>query len=676
MSQAPNDEQASICAVRPTKVVWSLNMVTPNDIPTFRHEPLRNPRSYIRLLHVLIDNFRAIAGIEVHCRLTTRYFNPTQKSPFFFNTEREEFKPLYHAISYVWGSSDDTVPILVNGQRLWVGRNCEYALKQSVWYGGARYVWCDAICIDQTNDDEKGHQVYMMGDIYRNAQVVLACVGPHADGSPALFRALRTQAGTLDRIAALAPNDTCYSTRFQPFLTSLPSHSRPKWFKLARQWASEEDASMLELILAMRGFLDREYFSRTWIYQEIVLGKHIILCCGRTTARLYSLYGMFLAMEYLEHLNGKNVKKAWPLLRAGAFSWSSREKESLETLLSDVLPLNCSDPRDKVYAVLSLVNWRGKCSLYPDYTIDALSLASKVLAHEHWQTRHNPLDIVREQLPTTPDDLRWSDTARGLVRALSLTSKVLTDERWQTLPNRLDVAWEQLPIISDNLRLSDPAHGLARALYSRQFCPRLLNSGDWPYLGLGGEQRRVRYSVRFLGFQLDKRIDTWSLRDDPLGPESPEIHQCQFNDRENLGNEMVSKGVFEADFAILLPEVANPGDWCLLPYCDTTDQVKNDPSSLILIARRENDAKDYEIIGKGLGWREHLMRQFDTIRHDFWVRFGSEDLLVLFNQGVFSLCDFIERPAEGGTKLRFEEMKDYMRTGVCGRPHSSIAWAQ
>lgn len=125
---------------------------------------------------------------------------------------------------------------------------------------------------------------------------------------------------------------------------------------------------------------------------------------------------------------------------------------------------------------------------------------------------------------------------------------------------------------------------------------------------------------------------------------------------------MIRKRVFEADLAILLPEVAGPGDWCVLPYCDTRVGVDG-PSSLILIARREKGAKHYDIIGKGVGWREHLLWQIATMQHDFWVRFGSEDLLVVFNQDVFSLCDFIERPAVGVTRFLFDEMKSYMRTG-------------
>lgn len=601
-------------------------MSTAGDIPLFRHDPLRDPRSYIRLLQVLpVDDALAIEGIEVHCRLTTRRFNPRKKSHIFFNTPRGEVVPSYHAISYVWGSPNDTVSILVNDRRMRVRRNCEYALKQSAWYGGAHYIWCDAICIDQTNDREKGHQVYMMGDIYRNAQGILACVGPHANGSTALLQAVRTNAGAMNRIAALATDDRCsYSRSLRSAFMSRPADEPPRWSHIARRWASQEHANMDSLTEAMNNFLDRDYFSRTWVYQEIVLGRHIVMCCGRTRTPLYLLYGMLLAMEYLRCLSNETIDKAWPLLRAGAFSWSSSENESLETLMGDVLALDCTDPRDKVYAVLSMVNWRRRHEepIYPDYTLDSLSLASKVL-----------------------------------VRTLQDGGEI-----------RLDDAWPQLHMISENLRLCDRDSGLDRAIHHRRLFTPFMDS-NWPYLGLMPYQRRVRCDLRFAGFQLDKRLGTWGFSNVPLKYNSPRIVQCQLAELEAQEIGLVRNGFFEADLAILLPEVAEPGDWCLLPYWDPGDK----PSSLVLITRHDN-GKSYKIIGKGLGWREDVLWQVADRRHDFLVRFGSEDLLVMFNQGGFFLNHLRDCSASPGHRMVLKEMKDHLWTGVCGRPNSSLAW--
>ncbi|KAI7777299.1 hypothetical protein LA080_003816 [Diaporthe eres] len=552
-------------------------MSTSNNSLSFRHEPLQHPRSHIRLLEVLlVDNSHAIDGIEVHCQLTTHRFTPGKKSRSFFNTESEELTPLYHAISDVWGRPDDMVTILVSDKQMEVRRNCEYALKQSAWHGAARYIWCDAICIDQTNDDEKGHQVYMMGDIYRNAQGVLACVGPHSRGSQILLQALRTHASTMSRIAASATDDRCeYSRSPWSIFASQPTDGSPKWSNIARRWAWQEDANLDALIPAMKEFLDRDYFSRTWVYQEIVLRRHIILCCGCTRTPLYSLYGIFLIMEYLGHLSVRDTEKAWPLLRAGAFSWSRSEK-SLETLMGDVLALDCADPRDKVYSVLSMVHWRRRSEepIYPDYTLDTHSLASKVLPR-----------ILRQ---------------RG--------------------ESRLDLAWEKLHMLSDNLRLCNRASGLDDAISQRRFCPQLMDR-NWPYLGLTAVQHCINTDLRCAGFQLDRKVVDWSFRNAVLKYSSFNIFQFPDFEAE----------YFETDLVILLPEVASSGDWCLLPYCDSTD----DPIPLILVVRHMT-GKYHKIVGKALGLGQDVLWQFAARQHDFLVRFGSEDLLVLFNQGDFS----------------------------------------
>lgn len=564
----------------------------------------------------MIDNSQAIDGIEVRCHLVTRYFNPRKESPLFFKTGSKELRPLYHAISYVWGSPNDTVFILVNGRRMKVRRNCEYALKQSAWYGGARYIWCDAICIDQTNDDEKGHQVYMMGDIYRNAQGVLACVGRHANGSPDLLQALRMHASTMDRIAASATDDRFeYSQSLLSKFASRPTEGAPKWSSIARRWAWQEDANLDTLILAMKKFLGRNYFSRAWVYQEIVLGRHIILCCGCTRVPLYSLYGMFLAMEYLGHLSVEDTEKAWPLLRAGAFSWSSSEK-SLETLMSDVLALDCADPRDKVYSVLSMVNWRRRDEepIYPDYTLDALSLASEVLPR-----------ILRQRGKSCP----------GL-------------------------AWEKLHMLSENLRLHEWASGVRDAIHRRQFCPELMDR-HWPYLGITEFEQRVQTDLRFAGFQLDRKLGAWSLRNVHSKYRSFNIFQFPDFEAKNFGTDLV----------ILLPEVARSGDWCLLPYCDSTD----DTIPLILVVRHTT-GKRHKIVGKALGLGQDVLWQFASRQHDFLVRFGSEDLLVLFNQGDLSLDDFLNQSGSRVNRLVLKDMTSYLRAGVCGRPDSSIAWRE
>lgn len=70
---------------------------------------------------------------------------------------------------------------------------------------------------------------------------------------------------------------------------------------------------------------------------------------------------------------------------------------------------------------------------------------------------------------------------------------------------------------------------------------------------------------------------------------------------------MITSGLFDTDATILLSKVASPGDWYLLPPCRNMDELGG-PMSLILIARRGADPKQYDIFVKGLGRRQEPWR--------------------------------------------------------------------
>jgi hypothetical protein len=98
--------------------------------------------------------------------------------------------PQYVALSYVWGSTAVTEDIVVNGSFLPVTINLARALWQLE--GLSDLLWVDAICINQRDIEERSAQVRMMGDIYRNATVVISWLGPEADKSSEAMIALRS----------------------------------------------------------------------------------------------------------------------------------------------------------------------------------------------------------------------------------------------------------------------------------------------------------------------------------------------------------------------------------------------------------------------------------------------------------------------------------------------------
>ncbi|KAF2809786.1 uncharacterized protein BDZ99DRAFT_342198, partial [Mytilinidion resinicola] len=93
--------------------------------------------------------------------------------------------PKYEALSYVWGPPEPTKSITLNGQEVSVGVSLFAALhglrllNQSTngKSNTERVLWIDAVCVDQKNNEEKSHQVKMMGSVYKKAETVLVLLG-------------------------------------------------------------------------------------------------------------------------------------------------------------------------------------------------------------------------------------------------------------------------------------------------------------------------------------------------------------------------------------------------------------------------------------------------------------------------------------------------------------------
>ncbi|KAH9206954.1 heterokaryon incompatibility, partial [Leptodontidium sp. 2 PMI_412] len=84
----------------------------------------------------------------------------------------------YEAISYCWGDSTDTWPIYLDDQVMPIRINLAQALRRYRFQSGSRFIWADAICIDQSNLLERSYHVAMMGEIYQRSQCTLIWLGP------------------------------------------------------------------------------------------------------------------------------------------------------------------------------------------------------------------------------------------------------------------------------------------------------------------------------------------------------------------------------------------------------------------------------------------------------------------------------------------------------------------
>ena len=136
----------------------------------FRHQPLDTSRAQIRVLCVAPE-----AGGLIQCTIKHIDLNANPA-------------PFYRALSYTWGSPEDTQEISVNGRSLEVRRNLHdflvaFRARLFNFRGGGvfeeevQWLWIDQICVDQAVIHERNHQVQMMREIYSNAESVYVWLG-------------------------------------------------------------------------------------------------------------------------------------------------------------------------------------------------------------------------------------------------------------------------------------------------------------------------------------------------------------------------------------------------------------------------------------------------------------------------------------------------------------------
>ncbi|KAJ0116720.1 hypothetical protein J7T55_009870 [Diaporthe amygdali] len=482
----------------------------------FTHEPLPDAANYIRLLEVLDDNYSET--IKVRCKLTIWPIDSV---------------PSYRAISYTWGDPESNTFILMNEKTLQVRTNCEFALKQAYWYKKKRskwprkswYYWVDAICIDQTNLGEKGKQVSMMGSIYKKASHVLACIGDHADDSLFFFQKLYGLKRHVVRVKDIAG--------WRDHLCSHPGSISTR-FRLVHRFSTTN-----RFVLALARLAMRPYFSRLWILQELQNAQNMTILCGQFVLRKEDARSLFREMYeccstdhdlslskddyfsrtpwgcYTKYLDVKFLRRMvnhglphplrhgewlhdvprrcitiFDMMRTTALHSDHDLFVLLETI---VCRLQCAVPRDKVYGIISLIEWGDVAPPTPDYAQSDLNVAVDFLeaVMKLWKTRadyaHSQiwryLVITTRMLNLDTESQSLSDALKARRSppkdcALSAAKPRFEDSiirlpapGWRLLSEDIDNSSSKLR----NLRLPPPDY--------RDDCllllPRWARAGDW-----------------------------------------------------------------------------------------------------------------------------------------------------------------------------------------------------
>jgi hypothetical protein len=124
-----------------------------NEVPLV-YPPLDKTVDSLRLLHLIPSSAHGV----INCTLESIHFSS---------------KPTYDALSYAWGEGNETERIQVNGASVEITESLWNALYYLRHTKEMRTLWVDAICIDQSNVEERSRQVPLMDFIYGRAQTVL-----------------------------------------------------------------------------------------------------------------------------------------------------------------------------------------------------------------------------------------------------------------------------------------------------------------------------------------------------------------------------------------------------------------------------------------------------------------------------------------------------------------------
>jgi hypothetical protein len=196
------------------------------------------------------------------------------------HTDSESHDP-YDAISYVWGKQftlDHDLELRGYGN-LKITPALHDALQRFRSTDSPSNLWADAVCIDQSSNEERAAQVDMMGLIFGQASKVAVWLGNSVPKDVLAFAMIKActsliDSGTISRgLWYLRPPNTI--SRLRTLLTQSPVCD------CCKERADLPEVNILKAgFLALGSMLKRAYFSRLWVIQEVVRNRNVELFCG------------------------------------------------------------------------------------------------------------------------------------------------------------------------------------------------------------------------------------------------------------------------------------------------------------------------------------------------------------------------------------------------------------
>jgi hypothetical protein len=261
----------------------------------------------------------------------------------------------YWALSYARGSTSCPETLLVNDCSFNITYNLSSALRHIRDRKKRVTVWADAVCINQTDYQERSHQIRQMSSVYRSAARVIIWLGDSNEATDAAMDYLR------------------YDIRGGEWwhnVNVMELFCRPWWTRI---WVIQEAASarhdpiircgnreipwsslrFLQSKVPFAGWMQYVMETRSWTHTADVMGE--LLEWHQSVSQREMFFGVVDRLR-----NGHSL------------SW--RDAFALGYIMKS------TDPRDLTYALIGLFDNQGVIPLVPDYHKDPDTVSCEAAA--------------------------------------------------------------------------------------------------------------------------------------------------------------------------------------------------------------------------------------------------------------------------------------------------------
>lgn len=181
----------------------------------------------------------------------------------------------YVIASYTWEGYENICGIR---EPMPIGSLC-VLLKKLLYVKCQRYVWIDALCINQDSEEEKKYNILLMGHLYENARVCYACIDAK------VHRGINNLPGLLEFMELYAAYGGGYSQEEYPETSSC-----------------EIGEDINNITGCLSGIFKSRWFSRAWTVQESILSKNLLFVADnmivpKNEIKLFADYALMLLNE-------------------------------------------------------------------------------------------------------------------------------------------------------------------------------------------------------------------------------------------------------------------------------------------------------------------------------------------------------------------------------------------